>query len=133
MSKYLYLGLALTITLFIVAIFFFAPKTMAFDLFGDSCSGNAANSPTCQQAQQQQGDPIAGPGGIINTAANIIAVITGIAAVVMIIIGGLTIVTSGGNAERNKLGRREILGSVIAVVIVALAWTITSFVINLVQ
>lgn len=121
----------------VVAVMFtmlsFAPSVSAFNLFGDSCTGKAASSPACQQAAQQgTTDPIAGQGGIINKAANIIAVITGIVAVIMIILGGFTYVTSGGNAEKAAHGRRQILYAVIAVVVVALAWTLTSFIMNLI-
>ncbi|HEX5395337.1 MAG TPA: hypothetical protein VFW52_03250 [Candidatus Saccharimonadales bacterium] len=133
MSKAFLLRLILvsyTVLFFVPA---FTASVSAFDLFPDSCSGQAQNSPVCQQARQQgTNDPISGPGGIINKAANIIAVITGIAAVIVIIIGGLNFITSSGNAEKTALARRQILGALIAVVIVALAWTLTTFIINLI-
>jgi hypothetical protein len=117
----------------LAGILFASPSASAFNLFGDSCSGRATNSPACQQAAQQgTTDPIAGQGGIINKAANIIALITGIFAVIMIIIGGFTYVTSGGNPEKAAHGRRQVLYAVIAVVVVALAWTLTSFIMNLI-
>ena len=133
MSIGFYQRLILLIVLALAAIFAVAPKTMAFNLFGDSCSGSAASSPACQQAAQQgTTDPVAGPNGIINKAANIIAIITGIAAVIMIIIGGFNYITSGGNTEKAALGRRQVLYAVVAVAVVALAWTLTSFIMNLI-
>jgi hypothetical protein len=108
----------------------FAP-VQAYNIFGDACSGSAANSPTCQQARAKGSEgtnSITGSNNIINTAANIIALITGIAAVIMIIISGFTMITSGGNAESFKTARQRLLAAIIGLVIVALAWLIIRFV-----
>jgi hypothetical protein len=103
----------------------------AFSLFGDNvCSGNAKNSPTCQQAKKEGGNDnnrITGPKNIIKTAATIMALVTGIAAVIMIIISGFTMVTSGGNSESVASARRRLIAAVIGLIIVALAWTIITF------
>jgi hypothetical protein len=97
----------------------------AVDLLGPSCS-QAPDSSVCKQAAQQgTTDPIT---HIINTAANIIAIVGGVAAVVMIIIAGLTFITSSGNAERVTTARRRILYSIIGLVVISLAWTITRFI-----
>jgi len=94
-----------------------------------ACAGNAASSATCQQATSQgKSDPIAGPDGIINKAAGIIAIIAGIAAVIIIILGGFTYITSAGNAESAKKARQRILGAVIGLVVVFLAWSIVRYV-----
>ena len=97
----------------------------AFNPLGEACKGQAANSPACQQAKTQgTTDPIAGPYGVINKAANIIALITGIGAVIMILIGGFFYVTAGGNAENAAKAKARILSALIGLVVVALAWTI---------
>lgn len=103
----------------------------AFDLFGGACTGSAKNSPSCQQAQKQGGattNRITGTGNIINVAADILAIVTGIAAIIIIIIGGLTLVTSGGSPEAVTNARRRITYALIGLVVVALAWTITRFI-----
>jgi hypothetical protein len=63
-------------------------------------------------------------------ALDIIAVVTGIAAVVVIILGGLTMATSGGNTEAVANARRRVLYSLVGLVVVALAWTILTFLTN---
>lgn len=98
-------------------------------LFGQACNG--ANSNVCTQAKQQgTTDPIAGPNGVISVAANVIAVVTGVIAVIMIIIGGLRYATAAGNAEQAAGARRQIIYALIGIVVVALAWTITRFVVD---
>lgn len=96
-----------------------------------ACQTNSLTraSAVCQQSQSQgTTNPIAGPNGVISKAANIIASIAGIAAVIMIIVSGFSYVTSAGNTESATKARQRILGAVIGLVIVALAWTIVRYV-----
>ncbi|MBX4188671.1 pilin [Candidatus Saccharibacteria bacterium] len=65
---------------------------------------------------------------IIHTTATIVAVLTGVIAVVAIIISGFQLITSAGNAETVKNARRRLISAIIGVVVVALAWTIITFV-----
>lgn len=98
-----------------------------------ACSGSASTSPTCKQAAQQQADanntnPVSGKGGVLQAATNLIAAIAGIAAVIMIVVSGFNLVTSGGDAEKVKKAKAKITSAIIGVVIIALSWTILSFV-----
>jgi len=107
-----------------------APVAVAvFNPLDEACKGQAANSPTCQQAKTQgTTNPVSGPSGIINKAANIIALVTSIGAVIMILIGGFFYVTAGGNAENAAKAKARIISAVIGLVVVALAWTIVRLV-----
>lgn len=83
-----------------------------------------AGSPICGK-QDPNTNPI---NKTIKTAADIVALATGVAAVIIIIIGGLTMVTSAGNAEAVASSRKRITYAVIGLVIVAFSWTIIAFV-----
>lgn len=107
------------------------------DVFQGACT-QAPDSTVCKQADQQakkKNNPVT---DIINKAANIIAAIAGIVAVVMIIISGFMFVTAGGAApgqrsadpNRIKKARATLTSSIIGLVVVALAWTITRFIID---
>ena len=96
-----------------------------------------STSPVCQDAANKGNtDPVSGPNGLIHTAANIIAIIAGIAAVVAIIISGLIFVTAGGTGFKSSGGsptraakaRSVLVYSVIGLIVVALGWTITTFI-----
>lgn len=92
-----------------------------------ACNTNAEtnNSPLCQQAQTQgTTNPVSGPGGVISRAANIIALITGIGAVIMILLGGFFYVTSAGNAENAAKAKARISSALIGLIVVALAWAL---------
>jgi hypothetical protein len=103
----------------------FSASAAAVDILGPACQ-QAPGSPICKQAAQQGTvNPVT---HTINVASNIVAAAAGIAAVVMIIISGLTLITSSGNTERVATARRRLLYSIIGLVIIALAWTITRFI-----
>ena len=102
-----------------------AANVYAFDPFGESCQEAEGSTVCADRNNSKAKDPIV---GTIKRAANIIATVTGVLAVVMIIIGGLNLVVSSGNAEEVAKGRRRILYSLIGLVVVALAWTITRFI-----
>ncbi|MBX4190710.1 pilin [Candidatus Saccharibacteria bacterium] len=85
------------------------------------------NAPTCQGGTE---DPVTGPGNIFSVAASIVALLTGLAAIIMIIVSGLTMITSAGNSEAVTTARRRLVAAVIGLVIVLLAWAIIRFVID---
>jgi len=104
---------------------FLAPMPALADSNGQifqSCS-QAPGSTVCKD-KDTKANPV---NHIIKVATTIVAIMTAIAAVIMIIVGGLTMVTSGGNSEAVTSARKRIIYAVIGLVIVALAWTIITF------
>jgi hydrogenase maturation factor HypF (carbamoyltransferase family) len=92
-------------------------------LFG-ACTAQTKNSPVCK-AQGTKTNPA---NHLIKVAADIVALATGVAAVVVVAIGGFTMITSAGNAEAVANARKRISYAVIGLLIVALAWAVISFV-----
>jgi hypothetical protein len=124
-------GFNFILILFASLFILFSSTANAFPIFGNACSGDAAqNSPTCQQVESEGGanNRVTGTNNIINAAVNILAIATGVAAVIVIIIGGFTMVTSAGNQEAIVASRRRIIAAVIGLAIVALSWTIIRFI-----
>jgi hypothetical protein len=64
---------------------------------------------------------------IVHTIVNFLSAIVGIVAVIMIIVGGLRYVTSGGNDTSVTAAKNTILYAIIGLVIVALAQIIVRF------
>jgi len=83
-------------------------------LTGGSCDEPASGEPTVQDT--------------IETAINILSFVVGIAAVIMIIIGGFRYITSGGESSSVSGAKDTILYAVIGLVIVAMAQAIVRFV-----
>jgi hypothetical protein len=67
---------------------------------------------------------------LIRQIINILSVIVGIVAVIMIIIGGFRYITSGGAAEKITGAKNTILYALIGLIIVALAQIIVRFVLS---
>lgn len=65
----------------------------------------------------------------IATVINILSFIGGVIAVIMIIIGGLKFITSGGDSNAISSAKKTVLYAVIGLVIIALAQSIVRFVI----
>src|SRR3989344_2849586 len=125
----------------VVALLFVGENLVsAQEIIGPDVCDQAPDSQVCQEAQvPNPEDPISGPGGVINTAANIIAMIGGIAAVIVIIISGIMFITAGGapggqragdSPGRAKKAQATLIGAVIGLIIIALSWSITRFIVD---
>ncbi len=66
--------------------------------------------------------------GIITNVINIFSIVVGVIAVIMIIIGGMKYITSGGESGKVTGAKNTILYAVIGLVVVALAQIIVKFV-----
>jgi L-fucose isomerase-like protein len=67
---------------------------------------------------------------IIKTIVNILSIIVGVAAVIMIIVGGLKYVTSGGESSAIASAKSTILYAIVGLVIAALAQFLVKFVLG---
>lgn len=106
----------------------------AYDPLGEVCSqgDKAPTSPTCKEnANQLNSDtnPLTGKDGLIMKISVIVASIAGVVAVIMVIIGGAGMITSGGDAGKLKEARSRVFHSLIGLVIIVLAQAIIAFVV----
>jgi len=76
------------------------------------------------------GDAVAKINELIHQIVNILSVIVGIAAVIMIIVGGFRYITSGGNDASVTSAKNTILYAVIGLIVVALSQLIVRFVLG---
>jgi hypothetical protein len=96
---------------------------------GSLCTGaglNVQGSSTCP-------DTSGSINNIIKWVLDIFSVIVGIAAVVMIVVGGLKYTISGGDSTRVSGAKDTILFAIVGLVVVALAQIIVHFVLQNVQ
>jgi hypothetical protein len=117
-------SLAIIITLLVFSAAPAVAATTNDKLFG-ACDTNSLTkkSPICQP------NPTTNPvNDKIKVAADIVAIGTGVAAVIFIMLGGFTMITSNGNSEAVANARKRVIYAVIGLVIVALAWTAVAFV-----
>ena len=116
-----------------------ATLTLALTLFAGAqllpASASAAtNADVCAGIQATGATSCTNDGGqvtsLIHTVINILSLIVGIAAVIMIIVGGLKYVTSGGESASIASAKNTIIYAVVGLVIAALAQFLVQFVLN---
>lgn len=100
----------------------FAPLTHAFDM---SISDGAALARGSDQAAN-----LFGTAGIFTTVSNVMLFIVGAISVIMVIIGGLRYVISGGNNSNVTAAKNTILYAVVGLVVSIMAFAIVNFVIG---
>lgn len=93
------------------------------NIFSVSCKDNS-NQPICKQANQSTLPQL------IKRIADIMLFILGAISVIMVIVGGIRYVTSGGDPQQVKAAKDTVLYAVIGIVIAILAYAIVSFVVN---
>jgi hypothetical protein len=126
MKKLLLLtSLYLTLLVSLVAMPLAAASPVFADAQGDICNGIGATG----------GASCSGGGGpdlttVVAAAINILSIIVGIAAVVMIILGGFRYITSGGDSGKVAGAKDTIIYALVGIVIVAFAQFIVKFVLN---
>lgn len=100
--------------------FILASPALAFDPFEEVCRDNPSNS-VCSTPTT---DPITGDQSIVPKIANIIAAVGGVIAVVMIMVNGLTLITSNGDSAKLSKARESVIYAAIGIVVIVLARTI---------
>lgn len=117
--------LASVVGAFVVLLFTFAfaPSTQA--AFNLSISEGASSARGVDQAAD-----LFGATGIFTTISNVMLFIVGAISVVMIVLGGLRYVISGGNTTNVAAAKNTILYAVVGLVISMLAYAIINFVIS---
>lgn len=123
MIKKLQLLIAGCMTLAIVG--FAIPATAAsFDLV-PACQDHA-DAAVCSDANAKK-NTIYGPDGIITKIANIIAIIVGIAAVIVIMVAGIQYMLSTGDPTKVNNAKNAIIYAVVGLVVAVFARTIVVF------
>lgn len=101
-------------------------------LYPSYCSdrdNNNANS-NGGNAATDTSSPILGPNSILYKVVQFVTMMTGVASVIMIIVGGFRYVTSGGDSASTKGAKDTILYAVIGLAITIFAQTIIIFVLS---
>lgn len=114
---------------FTILIFGSAPQ-LAQAVDCNSSTAAAIQCGTDNAAGVPSGSTPASIDTTITNIINLISIVVGIAAVIMIIVGGFRYITSGGNQEGVKSAKNTIIYALIGLVIVALAQMIVKFVLN---
>lgn len=112
-----------------VAFFIFSGLALAqTDPFKNACSVPGAS--TSSACQAKNASPLTGPTGTLTKATRIISFLAGIAAMLLIIIGGFMYVLSGGDSSKISNAKDTIVYAFVGIIIVIVAQGIIVFVLN---
>jgi hypothetical protein len=92
-------------------------------------SGGVASGADCARGAGQD-DNLFGPDGIFRKITNVLLFIIGAISVIMLIIGGIRYVVSGGDSGAVTGAKNTILYAVIGIVVALLAYALVNFVIG---
>ena len=116
----------------IVATFVLVPAVPALaatDVFKGACETSGGQSSTACQTKTTA-NPLTGPNGVITKVTKIISFITGVAAVIMLLVAGLMFVLSDGDPGKIASARQSLIYAVVGLAIVTVAQGIVVFVLN---
>jgi hypothetical protein len=125
------LSAAILLPAMVLGIALFAQPVPAHAAF-DKGLQDGANS---AQGKDQQGDAASlfgngGQGGIFRTITNVMLFLIGAISVIMLIIGGIRYVVSGGDSTAVANAKNTILYAIVGVVVAILAYAVVNFVIG---
>lgn len=92
-------------------------------------TGGLAGGAGCAQGSGQQSD-LFGSNGVFKTITNVLLFVIGAISVIMLIIGGIRYVVSGGDSGAVTSAKNTILYAVIGIVVAILAYALVNFVIS---
>jgi hypothetical protein len=109
-----------------------APRTEPADfLYRQVCVGANWDSPFCRELRGQAAERrLFGPDGIVARVVGLLSFVIGVAAVIMIIIGGLKYVLSSGDPSNITAARNTIIYALVGVVIAAFGQAVVLFVLG---
>lgn len=115
-------------------VFVAVPSAGAVDVFNENlCErqvNNSNSSAVCTDKNVGNENPLFGPSGILTAIINILTIVVGIAAVIMIVFAGLRYVTSGSNPQDAANARERIVYALVALVVAGLAQVLVRFVLS---
>lgn len=106
--------------------------TAAFDPFGNQCKDHP-EATVCQesgQTQTQQDNRIYGPNGVISKIANILSIVIGFAAIIVLIVAGIQYMVSTGDPTKVNNAKNAIIYALVGLAIAVIARAVVVFVIN---
>lgn len=112
-------------TLIAIATSLVLPSSDALAAFAQSMGDGASSAKGIDQATT-----LFGPSGMFQTITNVLLFVVGAISVIMLIVGGIRYVVSGGDSTAVQGAKNTILYAIVGIVICLLAYAVVSFVIG---
>lgn len=112
--------------LLISALMVLAPVNLAL---ANPLAGGVKGGINAARGQDQPGN-LFGDGGIFQQITNVLLFIIGVLSVIMLIVGGIRYVVSGGNQQAVTSAKNTILYAIVGLIVAILAFAIVNFVVG---
>lgn len=98
----------------------------------EACKGAAAASAVCKDKNQTT-NPVTGANGILIKTGRIVAIIAAIIAVFVMMAGGVTYITAGGDSGKITTAKNMIIYAAVGLVIIGISGAIITLIVNTIQ
>lgn len=115
----------LLVPVFALGVSFVAPALQPVDTYALSAREGADNAKSDEQPTSVEGE-----GGVFKTITNVLLFIIGAISVIMLIIGGIRYVVSGGDSSAVTAAKNTILYAIVGIIVALLAYALVNFVLT---
>jgi hypothetical protein len=115
----------LLVPVFALGVSFVAPALQPVDTFALTAAEGANSAKTAEQPSTVTGD-----GGVFQKITNVLLFIIGAISVIMLIIGGIRYVVSGGDSSAVTAAKNTILYAIVGIIVALLAYALVNFVLG---
>jgi uncharacterized protein (DUF2345 family) len=109
--------------------FMLPAAAFAYDPLAPAC-GSSAAAQSSSACSANGSDPITGTNGVLKKVSLILASVSGIVAIIIIIVAGLEMVISNGDSQKVARSRTAIIGAAVGLGIIVASESILLFVIR---
>lgn len=121
--------LVMALVLFTLLIGGAVQTVYAYNPYSAVCGQSGASAASVCQSKSS-GSPLTGSNGVIIKVTNLVAFVAGIAAVIILIVGAIRYITSGGDSGNIASAKNTVVFAIIGLVVIVLARTIVAFVVG---
>jgi len=122
-----------TLTALLTALLAAMPSTSSAVNVFQPCTQGADASAVCTDVKSQKGANTNPVVGFIKVIIHVVALVVGIASVIIIVVSGLRLVSSAGDAQAAASARNGVMYAAVGIIIVILSEALVAFVLNRLQ
>jgi uncharacterized membrane protein len=115
----------LLVPVFALGVSFVAPALQPVDTYALTAREGADGAKSPEQPTTVEGE-----GGVFQTITNVLLFIIGAISVIMLIIGGIRYVVSGGDSSAVTSAKNTILYAIVGIIVALLAYALVNFVLT---
>lgn len=119
-----------TLLLTAVTLFSIGNAAMAVDVTGKACEGIQSSSVCPDAAAGRTENPLFGPNGVLTSAVEILSVVLGVIAVIVLVIAGIRFATSQGDPQKVASARSTVIYALAGIVVAVLSQALVQLVLT---